>query len=33
MTLPPVTLTVRRAPAGTDTLPLSGLRKIGASPV
>ena len=29
--LPPVTLTVRRAPAGTDTVPPSGLRKIGAS--
>ena len=33
VTLPPVTLTVRREPAGTDTLPLSGLRKIGARPV
>ena len=33
MPLPPVTLTVRWAPAGTDTVPLSGFRKIGASRV
>ena len=30
---PPVTFTVRRAPAGTDTAPPSDLRKIGASRV